>query len=866
MISNKHLLLLILFFSSTILLAQSNVTGIVLDKSNQPLPGVSIVVKGTNKGTSTNFNGEFSISLPSENKTLQFSFLGFATQTILVENNNDIKIVLEEDTNQLNEVIVTINKTTQSSQKVAQSVSVIGAKKIQRTGAKSFRDYASGIPNLSFGSQGTDAGGRFDNDISIRGISGDNTTAMYLNEAPLPESVSPNLIDVSRIEVLKGPQGTLYGSATMGGAIKVVTNIPNVTETTGFIEAESATVKEGDVDYNIQGLINIPISKKLAFRGSGYYTLESGIYDRVVNKTITWLNNDKVLTEDFYGDTEDYNGNAFNITTDGCKGCSREDTENVDEKRNFGFNANLGFYPSENVSIIGTVIHQRIDGDGYDFAEGNVNSFIQNSNTGLDEFFKDNWTNYSLGIDIETKGGKITSSTNYLNRYFIETEDVSDINSYWWIEYDEDPGVVPLTSIWGGTVDRGIDTKLFQQEIRFNSSFEGKFNFVIGAFYSSQKQDWNYQDDRTGLATYLLSDNAWYGDPEDPAPWGEENDYNRILNNNDLPWYSYKGIFNDSEFALFGQFYYQLSEKLKFTLGLRYFDALLKKDINETGADFGFKLSPFNTKFSESGLNPKFNLTYQIDRDKLIYVTAVKGFRIGDSNELLPIFAQEELEEGEWPSEYESDHIWNYELGFKSVWAEGKLITNVALFHNKWNNLQQYRLLDSGWGYTANVGSAHSTGLELDVRSKLSKSFELGFGIGVLNPEIDEGSDNLPAQKGDKILDAASFTSNASLQYNKEFSDSKSLYFRTDLQHTGERFGTYEPELEPELIFPNYTLLNARIGYLFSNMEIALFGKNLTNKQANFGSISSFAGNLPGRERYSTNRPITVGVNLKFKF
>ena len=124
----------------------------------------------------------------------------------------------------------------------------------------------------------------------------------------------------------------------------------------------------------------------------------------------------------------------------------------------------------------------------------------------------------------------------------------------------------------------------------------------------------------------------------------------------------------------------------------------------------------------------------------------------------------------------------------------------------------------------------------------------------------------IEAKKGDKILYAASFTANANAQYTKEFSNDNSLYVRTDLQHVGERFGTYNPELEPELVFPEYTLINARVGYVMEKYEFSLFCKNLTNKQAVFGNIQSFAGNLPGRERYSSNRPMTIGVNLKLYF
>jgi len=857
--------------------AQFTVTGTVLDAdTSTPLPETNISISGTNQGTTSDFDGKFSLTVNGENTTLVFSSVGFVTQKLEVNktNSSNLTILMVADSNQLETVFVTANKTSQSSQKVPLSISVIGIKELQRTGAKEFRDFASGIPNLAFGTQGGDAGGRFSNEISIRGISGAKTTAVYLNDAPLPESVSPNLIDVSRIEILKGPQGTLYGSATMGGAVKIITNKPNVSQTSGFIGVETSSVQEGDANYGVTGLVNIPLSDKLAFRGSGYYNYQSGIYDRVSNKSIEWLNEGSPLTEDFWEDTEDWNGNPFNIVTDDCTDCSREDKENVDDKTDFGYNANLGFYPNEDLSIVATVIYQKLKGDGYDFAEGDVNSFIQHSNTGLDETFYDEWTNYSLGIEYQTNSGLLTLSSNYLDRRFTESEDTSDINAYWWIEYEKDFSE-PLDYIWGGLTDRAVDTRLFQQEIRFNSSLEGKFNFVVGGFYSSEEVIHDWQDHRRGLTTYLLTDNVWDG--EDPdygwALWGEEDQYDRLFNgdaNGSIPWYQYYGTFNTSEFALFGQFYYDLSEKLKFTLGLRYFNSTLKKDIDETGADFGFANSPFKTEFQESGINPKFNLTYQINKDKMVYANIAKGFRIGDSNELLPIFAQEEMvDKGlEWPSEYGSDYIWNYELGYKSISENGKFISNLAVFYNKWSNLQQYKLLDAGWGYTSNVGSAHSSGLELDLKGKLSRSFELGLGLGILNPEIDEEdpTGTLEAKKGDKILYAASFTANANAQYTKEFSNDNSLYVRTDLQHVGERFGTYNPELEPELVFPEYTLINARVGYVMEKYEFSLFCKNLTNKQAVFGNIQSFAGNLPGRERYSSNRPMTIGVNLKLYF
>ena len=873
-LSNKiRFIFTFLVFISLTVSAQTIIKGTIYDaESKQPLPGADVIIEGTTKGTASDFEGRFEIKLPESSARLKISSMGFKPQYFDVgPDTGELSVYLEQDANQLEDVIITANKTSESSQKVPLSVSVVGLKQLRRTGAKDFRDYASGIPNLSFGTQGGDAGGRFSNEISIRGISGANTTAMYLNDSPLPESLSPNLIDVSHVEVLKGPQGTLYGAATMGGAIKVLTNRPNVTETTGFVEVEGSDVKEGDYNYSVSGLINIPITNKLAFRGSGYYNFRSGVYDMKVNKDIEWLNDDEVLHEDFYGDTEDYNGNPFNIKTDGCKGCTREDKFNVDDQKDYGFNVNLGYYPTENISVYATVIHQNLKGFGYDFAEKDVNNFIQNSNTGMDESFQDKWTHYNLDLDFHFEKGVLTSNTNYLDRGFIETEDVSDINTYWWIEYEMDPEEEDLSVIWSVPVDRSVDTRIFQQELRFTSEFEGKFNFIAGAFFSRNESDWLYDSQAPGLPTYLLSDNVYPAeDGEEGGWWGETmEDYNRILDGDsrgELPWYIYKGYFDVREFALFGQFYYQITDKLKFTLGLRYFNSYIYKDIDETGADFAFLHSPFSTEFREDGINPKFNLTYQIDPDKMVYATVAKGFRMGDSNELLPRFAQEELEPGEWPPTYGSDWIWNYEIGFKSVWANGRLIANTAVFYNKWENLQQYRLLESGWGYTANVGSAHTAGFELDMKGKLSKSLELGFGVGLLDPKIDEGGENLPAQPGDKILYTASFTANANGQYTFHFNNSNDLYIRADLQHVGERLGTYEPELEPWSVYPSYTLINSRVGYVMKKAEIALFAQNLTNTQAVYGEIQSFAGNLPGRPRYSTNRPLTIGLNVRYNF
>lgn len=835
--------------------AQRTITGTVLG-DNEPLIGATVVYQ--NMGTITDVDGKFELTdLPNEAVDLTISYTGFKTQNLSVNpNQNNLSIELLQDPYQLADVIVTANKKAQSIQTTPLAITAISPVQLRRTGAKQFRDFASGISNLAFGTQGNDGGGRYSNEISIRGISGINTTAMYIDETPLPESISPNLIDVTRVEVLKGPQGTLYGSATMAGAVKIITNNPNPAQTEGSFGLSTSSVQEGDFNYGAQGIFNQPLGDKMALRVSGYYDFESGIYDRVVNPNVEIVNREKQLTEDFYDDPID-------IATDGCTGCTLENKENVDDRRNYGFNASLGFYPNENVSIIPKVIYQRERGDGYDFAEGDVNNFVQNSNTGLDETFEDEWAHYSLGIEAKLGAGKLVSSTSYLDRLYSEVEDVTDINTIWWMEY-EDESIDDGDAIWAGDVERSVGTQLFQQEIRYESEFAGKFNFLAGLFYRFEQQDWLYLDERPGMSTYLLSDNAFDSEECPDCTW--DGDY--VLNNLDAPWYLYDGFFEDDEIAVFGQFYYDLTPALKATFGFRYFNANQAKEIVEDGADFGFVPLGLQDDNSESSFNPKFNLSYQINKNQMVYATVVRGFRLGDINENLPSFCLEELgeEEANFPRFFNSDFVWNYELGFKGLWNDGKLMTNAAIFYNDWGNLQQYRFLDCGWGYTSNVGAAQSAGVELDVRYKVTKEIEFSGGIGLLNPSITEGGEFLEAEQGDRILFSPNITGNLMLNYYKELKNKSAIYGNVIVQHVGERLGTYFPEDEPENVFPAYTLANARLGLQMGNFDISLFANNLTNVQANFGNIQSFAGNVPGRPRYATNRPRTIGLEGRLYF
>jgi len=224
--------LFLFLISPIILFGQTYIKGKVTDATTrEPLIGASVSVENGVLGTVTDIDGQYIIQKPAPTAgrlRIRVSYIGYQSQAVLMDNTKgdvDRNVALQPDITQLQDVVVSANKKVQTAQHVPMSITTITPQQLRLSGARAFRDFASGIPNLSFDSQGAGLFGRFDNGISIRGIIGENTTALYLDETPLPENIDPRLVDINRVEILKGPQGTLYGSRNMGGAVKIVTNL-----------------------------------------------------------------------------------------------------------------------------------------------------------------------------------------------------------------------------------------------------------------------------------------------------------------------------------------------------------------------------------------------------------------------------------------------------------------------------------------------------------------------------------------------------------------------------------------------------------------------------------------------------------------
>ena len=803
-------------------LASITISGVVAyADSNDPLIGVNVVVEGTTIGTTTNANGYYRLTVGNdvtENFNLIFSYLGYSSQSMaLTKLNGDItqNVNLYEDPLVLQGVVVNARKRAENTQDVPMSITTLDNLYLRRSNTTDFQDFAVSIPNLSFGPQGGGGvgDGLFSNQISIRGITGFNTTGFYIDELPLPENISPKLIDVARVEVLRGPQGTLYGSSSMGGAVKVITNQPDPKELDTNINVAFSSQAEGDPIYGIDGMLNLPIAKdKVALRVVGFYNQRGGIFDKNVVGTLgTSVLSDKVF----------------------------ESVENLDKEETFGFHASLGFKPNDKITIVPKIIYQSVKGDGYPFADISVDKFEQERHVGNLENYENDLIQYSLTANAHLKRGSITSATSYIDWKYEENEDATEFIA----------AAFEIPFFYSAPINRPVDYSRFVEELRYTSDWSGKLQFIGGLFYSNESYKPAY--------TQIL---PGFGNTLDPENLGSAFD-NLFVQT---------GFTDIDEFALFGELAYQISDKFSVTGGLRYFNANQHRFRSSYGAVIGVfdpaKPQIQDGKLDESGVNPKLSLSYKPSSGNVLYATVVKGFRLGGVNETAPeSFCRDELKALgiSSTSNFASDALWNYEIGAKTTLANGKVFLNASVFYIDWQDIQQRRQLTCGFPFIGNVGAASSTGLELELHAKPVSGFNLGLGMGYVNAKVTKSDRTLDAEVNDRIQQVPQITANGFAQYSITMSNDNILYFRGDFQSIGESFTSFDQN-DKARTKAAFTLLNFKVGYGFPNWEISLFADNLTNEHANFGDVVALAAELPGRPRYTTNRPRQLGIGLSW--
>ena len=691
------------------------------------------------------------------------------------------------------EIVVTAQKRSENLQSVPLSITAINGSFLEKRSVTNFQEYAQLVPNISFAyATSTVAGSQ---SIALRGIFGDGTTGLYLDESPLPGSIDTRIVDLERIEVLRGPQGTLYGARSMGGTVRLITTQPDPDRASVRLHVGGSATKHGGLNTSNDSTANLPIAgDALAVRMSAFYDRDPGVFTIAASPTAPA----SFSPRDHVGTVEKWGGSI----------ALRSE---LDDGR---------------LVITPRLLLQRTRYNGRPYADTSPDNFVQLRPFDVDEQARDNYELYTLTGTYDLGFGTITSASSQLNRRVRDTEDLADT-------------LVPVLGLpfTVPSVIRAIgETNAFSQELRFNSAFEGPFQITAGSFYQRTK-------DR-GIIP-----------PTPVAPF-----------TSDL--YSTDHTKTVSEYALFAEAGLKLTSTITATVGGRYFKNRLKDHLDLAGA--------LNTPGSsdgaqkEKGFNPKFNVRYEPSRDLTVYANAAKGFRIGGVNQYPtsfcgPFLPQIGLRPGDAAS-FKSDSVWSYEVGAKAALLDRRVRLSGAVFQIDWNDVQQNVVIPNcGFRIGINAGKARNRGFEFEGSTRLVGGLSAGFGLGYTDAKIvDAGSTVSTINVGDRVQQVPHWTLNGNIVWEFDVS-SLPAYFNADYSYVGSSYSAFNDVTTPRLR-PSYETVNVRAGIKPGALDVSIFVKNLFNKHANYADVPPLGIEVPGRPRIATNRPITIGVDLRASF
>jgi len=779
--------------------------------------------------------------------------------------------VAKNSTN-VSEIVVTATRREQALSKVPESVSAFTAQKMDIQGIKSFADVSKFTPGVTFDPDS--------HDISIRGIqssAGSSTTGVYIDDTPVQvrnlglnaNNTLPAVFDLDRVEVLRGPQGTLFGAGSEGGTVRYITVQPSLTHYSANVRAEGDYTEGGGPSYELGAAAGGPIiENKLGFRLSIWDRHDGGYIDRVDYQTL--------------GPTD---RNANWVDT-------------------LALRAALAWAPVDSVKVTASVDFQNRLQHNYD------NYWVSISNPGAGQFLngtpdpmpdKDKFLMPALKIEWDGPGVTFISNTSYYarkelvggysgtlyNLSYFQHFLTGDPNLQSVYGYPSDPQGVPCTNNCGALYPllnadgpnaanlgslanyyaRNTITNSqynWTQEFRLQSSKpDSRLQWVIGGFgaFNYQRSTEEINDPELPALTELL----WNETMEEA--WGED-----LLPNGDD--YINNTAAHDRQIALFGDATYAILPTVKFEVGLRFawthFDYFNSNDGAQDLLDNGGVPATASGHQDEKPLTPKFGLTWQVTPDDMLYGTISKGYRIGGATPPLPEVACG----GVFPTQYNSDSVWSYEAGAKGRFFDRSVQASLSAFYITWNNIQQAVYVPlCGIQYTTNVGQASSKGFDFEGQWNLGRAFQLEWSVGYTDAQYTKTAldpfGNILAAKGD-WLDIVPWTATIGAQYNFHVFE-KSAFLRLDDEFNSKRTHAipsedptttyYDPGLVPN---PATNLLNLRAGVALDPFSVALFANNVLNSHPQLNL--SHQDSATALYEAQTFRPLTIGLEVNFKY
>ena len=757
--------------------------------------------------------------------------------------------------NLLEEIIVTASKREQSIQDVPFSINAQTQRDIQRAGATNIEEISRNVAGLSIQNLGPGQ-----SQVAIRGVSAGQIArdqpgvkeqvGIYVDESVISLSLfTPDLdfYDLNRVETLRGPQGTLFGSGSIGGTIRYITNQPDLEEAAGGFELNLNSITDGEVGGHAKGYFNQPFANgKAAFRGTVYHTEYGGFIDSVGPAGGDDVNSGSRT------------GGRFAIT----------------------------YQPTENFTITPRLIIQNIETDGNNRDEEfNFLAAAQGVELGereqfllIGEAFEDDTIIADLTSTFSFRGFDITSVSSFTDRDILVSRDASALTHSVSIDLGLDPSVISVPSNLLDTTE----LSQFTQEYRISSNTDSSLNWLAGVFYSDTDRDYAQRlptpgfdavvDAALGAGTSAAVANGFPAD----SPF-----------NSDLP-------FSLEQISIFGELSFDLNERTEITLGGRFYDFEEERTITQGGL-FGSGVSGQVDSTESDGFNPRLLISYDVGENLTYNAQISEGFRLGGVNDPLntPLCSPDDLVIFGGFQDFGDESLTNYEVGLKGNY--GFLSFNTAAYFSDISDLQV--TLDAGScssRISFNVPDAHTAGIEFELVANPTEHWDFGLTASILEAEFDstvidaEGNILGGVEDGNRLASVPEFSASLSGTYtipSNLFGANGDLYFSGSVQFVGDTItqptdqldgaGIFEPGLpvglltgaevvDIDLELPSYEIVNANVGYDTEDWSLVLYINNLTDENA----LLSFDRERGGRARNSfrVNQPRTIGVTYRRDF
>jgi len=792
----------------------------------------------------------------------------------------------------IEEVVVTSERREESLSKVPQSVTAFTADRMDQLDVKNFGDLVRYTPGVDFDES--------TNNISIRGINstaGDATTGIYIDDTPIQlrtlgfgsDNTLPAVFDLERVEVLRGPQGTLFGAGSEGGTVRYITPTPSLTDYQVYGKAELSTTRYGAPSYEAGLAVGGPIiENKLGFRVSGWYRRDGGYIDHV---------------DYFTGNTIDKNSNHTGTVV--VRGA-------------------LEWEPTANLTITPSVFYQKRDVHNDDeYWVGLSNPSHGRFITATPELMGDHdrFTLPALKVDWNLGGAELISNTSYFDRKQRLQDYSGTLYNLSYFQQSVTTGVLPIdystpcvgASICGQNAAQiAIDPtyvgapllgpasinlpgfgrysstnwitnsqKNFTQEVRLQSSDpDSRLTWVVGAFYSRQSQlsiEEINDPQLPALTAYLWGEPPAAGSCNVP-PTGipiEDIWCEGLLPNGDDYINHTQG--HERQLAGFANVTYAITDSVKLQAGARiaktHFDF---SNFSDGAQNFG-PLTGNSGKQNETPFTPMGNVTWQINDDDMVYATVAKGYRIGGANPPFPLGACTELSTS--PGAYNSDTVVSYEAGSKDKFLNNNLQIAGSVYYLKWDNIQQDNYLPScGFKYTTNQGTAESKGFDLQGEWLLTDALDIDFSLGYTDAHYTStavAGGLLLARKGDK-LPGSPWQFAIGAQYNTNLM-AHDAFFRVDYQFASKETGvtpSRDPFVDPvygnvssfdpaNVGAPETNVVQIRAGMTFGDFNVALFADNLFDAHPRLTYSHQDSDTLLFEA--TTLRPRTIGITATYR-